>query len=172
MLNFDIKRTTRKCAATDRPFAPGEEFISALLTEGEELVRRDYSLEGWQSPPENCIGWWKGQVPELDSGRVYWAPNDVLLSYFQKILELPGHEPTTFVMALLLVQKRILKIQDSGDDGVIHLFHNKSRSEYEVTMVELTPEQKTEIQEELAMQLFTDRAPDGGSDGDGNETHE
>ena len=41
MLEFDVQSRSRKCAKTDRPFEPGEEFFSVLLPEGSNVVRYD-----------------------------------------------------------------------------------------------------------------------------------
>ena len=83
MLNFEIKRSNRQCSKTDRTLQPGEEFYSALIDKDGELERLDYCVESWESPPQDCIGWWKSKVPETGKGKVYWAPRNVMLSYFE-----------------------------------------------------------------------------------------
>ena len=160
MLSFEFKRSNRKCAITDKPFLPGQRYISALFEENDELVRRDYAESEWNGPEDSCIGWWSCVVPELDSGKIYWAPNDVLLSYFQSLLDLPGCESILFVTALLLVQKKILKLQDTDEENTLLLYHKKSKSEFVVPVIALTADQKSAIQTELSEQLFTDQAPD------------
>ena len=82
MLDFDVQSRSRKCAKTDRPFEPGEEFFSVLLPEGSNVARYDYSAAAWEGPPENSIGWWKSQVPDHRGNKVNWAPNEVMLHYF------------------------------------------------------------------------------------------
>ena len=160
MFSFDFKRSSRKCAITEKTFSPGEEYVSALIEEEGQLVRKDFTQSQWKGPDESCVGWWTSVVPLLDSDRVYWAPTAVLLSFFESLLELPGCEPTAYVTALLLVQKKILYIVDSEDIDVLHLLHKKSKSEFVVSVVQLSTEQKQQIQAELSEQLFTDQAPD------------
>ena len=56
MLDFEIRRSGRRCAKTDREFRQGEVFYSVLIPEGSEVQRYDYCHEAWQGPPENAIG--------------------------------------------------------------------------------------------------------------------
>lgn len=162
MLNFDIKRTNRKCIASDRPFERGEEFVSALVEIDGELVRQDYSVQSWEEPPENCIGWWKSRMPDLDKGRVYWAPNDVLLAYFQHLIAHPRSQDTAYVMAVLLVRRRTLQMVETDESTkpptlVIH--HRKTNTDYRVIVMDIPGYRITEIQNELSEHLFTNQAP-------------
>jgi len=75
MQNFDIKRNARRCCQTDKPFRPGDCFYSELVeTEDGQLERKDYAADQWSGMAENAIGWWKQTVPQLESGKIYWAP--------------------------------------------------------------------------------------------------
>ncbi len=163
MLNFDISRTSRKCSVTQRELARGEEFISALVDDDGQFKRMDFCLESWEGAPDNCIGWWKCRIPNLQTGRVYWAPRDVLMAYFEKLLEHPGNADIAFVMSLVLIQKRILRLLETDETTVPPtqvLRHNQTRNIYRVPEIEIAPDRVSAIQDELAEQLFTDHAPD------------
>lgn len=168
MSNFDFKRTSRKCSLNDRPFNAGEEFFSALIDVDDGLERRDYAAESWQGAPQDCVGWWKSKMPDLDNGRVYWAPNDVLLAYFQHVHEKgPSWADMAYVMAILLVQKRILQMienDDSTEPPTLIVHHRKTKTDYRVVISEIFPERMSEIQDELAEHLFTSNAPNSGED--------
>ena len=99
-MDYDVQRSTRHCAATGREFAPGEEFYSALVAEGNDLRRFDYAADAWQGPPPGTIGWWKSSVPQADAKRSRQAPNDVLLQCFDELAEQPGREEMRDVLAL------------------------------------------------------------------------
>ena len=109
-MDFEIQRFTRVCAATGRELAPGEAFYSVLVAEGSEVKRLDYSVQGWPGPPEKCIGWWKSQVPSPHANKVLWAPNEVLLQFFEG-LEGTDREDMRYVLALLLVRRRVLRLE-------------------------------------------------------------
>lgn len=132
-----------------------------LLEEDEELVRKDVAISEFESPPENCVGWWKSKVPDLEQGKVYWAPKDVLLNYFNHLIE-NNHVQHAYVMAILLLQKKHLRLQDTvadGDSQIMQLQNPSTKETFEVTVVDVATEHITEIQNELAEKLFTDIAP-------------
>ncbi len=162
MLNYEFKRTSRTCCVSGRVFQRGEEFISALIENDRgETVRQDFAIEAWNQPPEDCIGWWKTRLPVIGKGNVYWAPKDVLLSYFHHLQEIDEQTDLRYVMSLLLVRKRILKLVETVEvDGieVMHLKNLSDDSKYEVPVIQLSSQRVTEIQEELSEKLFTDSA--------------
>jgi len=162
MVNFDFKKSSRKCFETGQAFKPGQEFVSVLieLPDGG-TERRDYALEVWSGPPDDCIGWWKCCVPELGKGKVYWAPKSVLLAYFDYVRESPATTDTAFVTALLLSQKRILKLEDNGgDETIIRLKDLSTKTVFEVAVVDIEPKRLGEIQDELSERLFMDQPSD------------
>lgn len=162
MANFDFKKSSRKCYESERAFQPGENFFSVLIElDNGETERRDFGSDAWDGPPENSIGWWKCLVPEVGKGKVYWAPRQVLLAYFNHVR---AHESTTdiaYVTALLLSQKRILKLIDNrGNESLVRLKDPRSNETYEVPVVDILPLRLTEIQDELSEKLFMDQPAD------------
>jgi hypothetical protein len=159
MLDYEIQRCSRRCAATDRELAGGEVCYSVLTAEGGQIVRRDYAADAWRDPPENAIGWWKSTVVDPNAGRPHWAPNDVMLSYFERLLEDPSAEDARYVLGLLLVRRRVLRVerheQDSSGGGVLVLQCGRNESEYRVAEVLPSPERAAAIQQHLAELLQT-----------------
>jgi hypothetical protein len=111
LLDFEIQRSSRRCEATDRPLEPGDVFYSVLEVEGADVVRRDYCREAWTGPPESAFGWWKSRVPEPASKKIKLAPNDVLLELFDQLADRPDDEDMRYVLTLLLVRRRVLRIE-------------------------------------------------------------
>jgi hypothetical protein len=173
MADFDFKRSSKRCSVTDRPFAPGEKYISALVEVDDDLQRQDFGLDEWNEPPEGCVGWWKSEVPEATEGRVFWAPDAVLLSYFDHLSQLPGHEDVTYVMALLMVRKKLFALEefvDSDSGQRMVMLNRRAKETLEVDVIDLAPERLVEIQNELEEKLFTDQPLDLDSlDGDGEQ---
>lgn len=165
MPDFDFKRCARKCDASEREIAPGERYFSALIDVEEEIVRKDFSEAHWTEPPENCIGWWQSQVPVLEKGKIYWAPNRVLIAYFDSLTEKPDQKSSAYVMALLLVRKRLLQWKDSITRDEVEWMQLRSsgtKQNYEIEVLDLAPAQIQSIQDELGEQLFTDVVQDEG----------
>ncbi len=169
MANFDFKKGSRKCYESERSFEPGDEFYSVLLEsdQGGAPERRDYGAENWKGPPESCIGWWKCRVPDLGQGRVYWAPKNVLIAYFKHVLDDPSTIDIAFVTALLLSQKRILKVIDNGGDETIVRLRSTDKETYEVPVPEIAPARLVEIQDELSERLFMDQPAELDSETEG-----
>jgi hypothetical protein len=157
MLDYDIQRCTRRCAATDRELIVGEECYSVLVPDGAAVVRRDYSAQGWQGPPENAIGWWKTAVVDPHAGRLHWAPNDVMLNYFERLLDDPTAEDARYVLALLLVRRRVLRVEghetDPAGNNILVLFCSRNESTYRVTESMPSAERATQIQDQLSALL-------------------
>lgn len=157
-MDYEIQRCTRRCAATEREFAPGEEFFSVLIAEGAQLRRLDYCAEAWQGPPENATGWWRSRMPSPTQRRMHWAPNDVMLHFFEQLEDQPDRADMRFVLALLLVRRRVLREEDRTRDEqgreVTILFCPRSDKTHAVPTVPPSPKRVEEIQEELAQLLF------------------
>ena len=163
MMQYDFKRNGRKCSVTGDPFQPGEEFVSALMElDDGEMQRQDFSLAAWESPPDNCIGWWKSRVPIFEEGRVFWAPRDVLISYFDHLHD-SGQQPDhLYVMSLLMVRKHIMKLVETVNEGgaeIMRLFRSSDKTKYRIRVVDLTAQQIEQIQNELGEKLFTSSSP-------------
>lgn len=138
--------------------APGEEFYSVLWAEGAELVRRDYAIEAWEGPPEGAIAWWKSQVPSPEANRVRLAPNDVMLQLFDQLDEQPEKHDMRYVLALLLVRRRVMRMEESERDEagseVLVLYCPRREATYRVPAITPDEGRTDDIQQELAALLF------------------
>ncbi|MGL4513247.1 MAG: hypothetical protein ACRCT8_09175, partial [Lacipirellulaceae bacterium] len=104
---FDVRRSSRRCAASGRDLAPGEAFYSALVDEprpgGQIVERRDFAPEAWAGPPEGTIGWWRSRTPgKRASGQ---APNEVLVRLLRAWQDQPEERALRYLLALLLVRR-------------------------------------------------------------------
>ena len=170
MLNFEIKKSTRKCAETGRDFEPGEVFFSALIeNEDGSTSREDFANEVWKETPEHCIGWWKSQVPETGKGKIFWAPRKVMLAYFEHMLDQPASQDIAFVTALLLIQKKYLVLVDDNDANAMTVRDRSSKESYSVPIVEIEGSRLADIQTLLSEQLFMDEPIDDDLEDDTDE---
>jgi len=178
-LDFDVGRLSRRCAATDRELAPGEVVYSVLVAEGADVVRRDYAAETWTEPPGDAIGWWRSRVPDPKAKAPAWAPNAILLNYFESLDE-TSQADVRYVAALLLIRRRILAECDpemeaedaqsvdtetgqrrhaaasTGMPESMRLQCPKTEKTFLVAKVEPTAERIAEISEELTRLLQRD----------------
>ncbi len=161
-MDYAINRSTRRCCTSGRVLAEGEEFYTALFVEGAELVRRDYAKESWTSPPEGALGWWKARVPRREENKARLAPDEVLLQLFHELAEQPDKQDLRFVLALLLVRRRLFKWEEpeTNNDGqeVLVLSCPRDGGTYRVAAEVPDDARAAEIQDELAQLLFADAA--------------
>ncbi len=161
-MDFEAPRFTRHCAVTGKELAAGEEFYSVLIAEGAELVRRDYSAQAWQGPPEGAIGSWKSKVPGPNTRRMHWAPNDVMLHLFDELELQPERQDMRYVLALLLLRRRVFRMegeeQDAQGRGLLVLYCPRREATYKVPVVVPEDPRIQEIQGELARLLFAHAA--------------
>ena len=161
-MDFEVQRCTRHCAETGHEFAPEEEFFSVLVVEEAQIIRKDYCTAAWQGPPENALGWWKSKMPSRNAHRLHWAPNDIMLEYFEELQDQPEKKDVRYVLALLMVRRRVLRVEDeeANDQGSqrLTLYCARREKSYELDVVEPDRQRQQEIQEELAQLLFADAA--------------
>jgi hypothetical protein len=159
MLDYEVHRCTRRCAATERELAPSEPFYSVLVQEDAEIIRRDYCVDAWPGPPENAIGFWKSEMPDPAARKLHWAPNDVLRHYFRQLIDQGNDRDTAYVLALLLVRRRLMRLEDterSEGQEILVLYCPQAEQQYRVPVVEPTTARVQEIQEHLAKMLFAE----------------
>ena len=160
MIDYEVQRCTRHCAATGRELAPGEVFYSTLTSEAAQVVRRDYAREAWQGPPPGVLGWWKSQMPQRDARKLHWAPNDVMLELLETLESQPDKEDMRYVLALLLIRRRVVRLEETEHDEqsreVSVLYCPRRETTYRVRTIVPNEERTAQIQEELSRLLFAD----------------
>lgn len=163
MTEIEVQRCSRHCALAGRRLEDGEEFYSALTAKGAALERLDYCVEAWPGPTEETIAWWKSRIPTPETRRARWAPNEVLLEVFQDLLARPEQADKCYVMALLLVRRRIMRLEEtehttSGDAQLV-LYCPRDEKSYHVPVQTPGDERIEEIQRELEQLLFAGGEP-------------
>jgi hypothetical protein len=170
LLDFEVQRCTRCCAATERALEPGDECYSVLEVQGADVIRKDYCREAWKGAPEAAFGWWKSRVPEPTAKKIKLAPNDVLLELFDQLAERSDQEDLRYVLALLLVRRRVLRVdvgsgqthEEQGDVQMDHaaetmtLYCPKREAMYQVPVAMPSSERIDEIQQQLSQLLIAD----------------
>ena len=166
-LDFEVQRCSRRCAATDRPLEPGDVCYSVLEIQGAEIVRKDFSSQAWDGPPEAAFGWWKSRIPEPTAKKIKLAPNDVLLELFDQLADQPDRQDMRYVLTLLLVRRRVLRLEAPLDFSnradrqiakvaaeTMIVFCPKRDATYEVPAVMPSNQRIDEIQQQLSELLI------------------
>lgn len=172
IIDFTIRSCTRRCAESGRALAAGEPYYSILVEEENDVIRRDIAAEAWQGPPEDHLGWWRARLADRNGGKPKLAPGEVLISLFERWAKDPQQADARYVLALLLIRRRMLRIEEAGfavglhgeeaDQGgatdTLKLYCPQNDKSYEVACVKPSTEQIASIQKRLSELLFADAA--------------
>ncbi len=155
-MDYQIKPPGKLCAVTGKPLAPGSECRSALVEQNGQLVRLDYSAEGWSGPPQGAIGTWKTRLPE-QVGPPKLDP-DQLMRYFEQLQEeaSPAHHETCYLLALVLLKQRRLRLDNirSDEDGsILELSGLRGEGSFEIPNFEFEDAELQQRQNLLRTQL-------------------
>ena len=159
MLDFEVQKFTRVCAVTERELNPGDPFFSYLLREGGTTQRRDVAADAWDGPPEDCLAWWKSEVPDPKSKKLHWAPDDVILHCFADTESDPSKTDLRYVLSLLMIRRRIFRLENTETDErgqqIMTVYCPRNETQYDVAVVDVSEEQAKQSQT-LISQLLVD----------------
>ncbi len=157
-MEYQFRPLGKTCAGTGQPLAPGELCTSVVVERNGELIRLDYSNDGWTGPPDGMIGLWTAQVPPAAVIHASRVDPEILLRFFEQLLETgnPAHNRMLYVVALYLLQRRRFRLEGTRvDDGVQYLQLIGSRGEgpFDVCDQQLPEDEVKALQAELNQQL-------------------
>jgi hypothetical protein len=160
-MDYHLKPIGKTCAATGAELVPGSTCYSVLVEKDGEFVRVDYSPAGWSGPQEGVVGYWKCVVPHPVQNTAKPLDADALMRYFEQLGEdpNPAQEKFRYVLALLLLQKRRLKVDGSRQDGDIEylqLSGCRGEGTFEVRDPQLADDEIQQIQQGLNAHLTTE----------------
>ncbi len=158
-MDYQVKPIGKKCAATGDELVPGSTCFSVLVDQKGELVRLDFSADGWQSWEGAPVASWQCTVPEPATAKKQTIDADGLMAYFEQMTEdaNPAQEKLRYVLALLLLQKRRLRLEGSHNDGngeFIQFSGSGGEGMYEVQDFQLDEDEMHELQASLNTHLM------------------
>ena len=153
-MDYNVKPIGKTCAATGHELVPGATVYSVLVEEQGQLTRLDFSEEGWTSPPPHSLGVWKCIVPPPTPAKTKLFDTESLMQTFELMCEtsLPSQDKLRYVMALLLIQKRRLKLDQTLQDRdkiILQLMGSMGEGPFEVVDQRLTDDEVDQLQNDL-----------------------
>lgn len=119
---LDLPSGVRRCAKSDAPLKAADHYFSLVREAGGELQRKDYAAEHWPGPPAaddpEVVAWWESRPTGSGSAGRAMAPNDVLLKLFDQWADDPAHAESRYVLTLLLVRRRVMRIEADERHGL------------------------------------------------------
>ena len=174
MIDYDVQRCTRRCAATDHSFQAGEVFFSVLRMTDQGVCREDYCQQAWEERTEpeqgKDLAWWQSRMATTDGSQAKLAPNEVLLGLFDQWADCPDRADARYVLALLLIRRKLFRL-DVASTAVLSselpadepeqqlTVYCPGRDEvYKLPVSAPTTDRAAEIQMELNQLLYADAA--------------
>lgn len=114
MTEYEIGKSAGLCSACQQPLAPQSDFYSAVFERANGFERRDFCSACWAGPPSDSFCHFKARAPTREARPRVFIDDNALVEFF---LRLGAHtdDPTKcdfrFVLALILMRKRILKYE-------------------------------------------------------------
>jgi len=160
-MDYHLRPVGKTCSVTGEELAPGSHCHSVLIEREGELIRVDFSADAWDQPPEGTVAHWRCVVPEPESTKAKAIDTEGLMRYFEQLVEdaNPAQEPLRYVLALLLLQKKRLKLEGSRLDNeteVLELTGSRGEGPFQVCDQHLTAEEIQGLQQELNAHLATE----------------
>jgi len=116
---WEIRKPLGECCGTGRRITVGEEYYSALVEGQEGLERRDFSAEYWNGTKPEVYCYWKTRLTDPKEKKKLFVDDDMLMSFFERLGqdEAADRVNLRFVVALVLMRKRLLKYESADVDG-------------------------------------------------------
>lgn len=141
-----------------------------LEVKGADVIRTDYSKDAWRGPSDIALGWWRSRIPEPAARKIKLAPNEVLMELFDQLIERPERKDMRYVLALLLLRRRVLRLEVSDDlseppraqgsgnrsEETMAVYCPKRDASYVVSVVVPDNDRIDEIQQQLSELLIAD----------------
>ena len=170
---WDLPGSTGVCAATGQALAPGASYWTAVTVEEGAFVRRDYAQAAWNDELREQAFWcWRGRMPDPDApAGPRLASDEVILDFFHRLAEstAPEHRSFRYVLGLLLVRRKLLKLSDivrKEGEEVLILKEKGSGTEHKVEAPTLTPAALEEVRNQIQQILDL-----GGEEAQGAADH-
>ena len=123
--SYEIARPTGLCAATGEPIGVGQPYVAVLTErEGEEgLQRLDFAAAAWDDgarpgPPLRVFGHWRAVMGAANENRRPFIDDESMADLLEQLegAQEPSRQSFRYVLALMLVRKRLFKFEGNGRD--------------------------------------------------------
>ncbi len=156
--DWPIKHRADVCAATNRPFAPGEQFYTLLFREGNGFRREDLSEEAWAGRNENIrpFSFWKTRYEPPPPAPPEPLAKENAEELLRRLLAENAQPNACYVLAVMLERKRILKqikTETTGNRPALIYEHAKNGDVFIVPDVRLRLDELESVQTEVATLL-------------------
>jgi hypothetical protein len=120
MADWEIARTTGQCNQCQAELKEGDEYYGVLFEAAEGFERKDFCPGCWEQGSPEGFCFWKSRVPIKETKKEkLLVDDDVLINFFERLDQQtdPLRVRFRFVLALLLMRKKLLRYEQTITDG-------------------------------------------------------
>ncbi|MEM9084185.1 MAG: hypothetical protein AAGB34_11360 [Planctomycetota bacterium] len=162
--SFDLGRRSGQCAATGEVLDPGTRVVAALVdvydeaSESFRVERLEFAEEAWSDDrrPQGFIARWRTVVPERDDkANTIAIDADSMLGLFEQLEDTENDHRVAlrYVLALLMIRKRMLEPAGSEERGVLLVRLKNDETVHRVVEPALAADQLSELGARLSEAL-------------------
>ena len=154
MSEWEINKPLGQCSGTEKTIEYGEEYFAALIETEEGLQRRDFCADYWESRKPEVFCYWKTRLPEPGQKKQLFVDDQMLMVFFERLEKETDQEKINFrfVLALILMRKRILKYDETKTVDDQELWRLRIVGEKQIVEV-INPHLDEEQIEQLSSQI-------------------
>jgi hypothetical protein len=154
MDEWTINKPLGQCHGTGVKIEPGQEYFGALVKTEEGLQRRDFCADYWESEKPDVFCYWKTKLPHPDQRKQLFVDDQMLMAFFERLEKERDPEKVNFrfVLALVLMRKRMLKYEDTVIDDGREIWRLRIVGDKQVAQV-VNPHLDEEQVEQLSSQI-------------------
>ena len=161
MEQWEINKPLGQCSGTGEEIAPGQEYYGALVEGEQGLERRDFSVQYWEENQPRVYCFWKTKLAEPTKKKPLFVDDQMLMSFFDRLADETEQERINFrfVLALILMRKRLLKYDSSRTEADREIWTMKVTGEKrtaELINPHLQPEQIDDLSAQLGEILHSE----------------
>jgi hypothetical protein len=165
-----LVRPQPRCTQCEAPFGEGAQYVSLLEIGDDGLRRRDVCPSCHEKSGGEGFAFWRGQIARHDGRRRRQLDVNFLVDFFKRLREpeaAPQHEGIAYIVALILVRKKILTLSraDRDPSALVVRFANEPDSPWQrLPVPEIDAERMAAIKDDLTriFNLEEGGAPGGG----------
>ena len=153
--DWQINDKIESCHGCGKRFEDASEVISALFEQGEAFFRRDYCAACANGEHlAGAFSHWRAKFSSSKPAKAY-VDDEVIFDFFERLQESaePSKKDFHYVLALILMRKRLLKfmsIEKEGDETCMVLRSPRRDKIYRVLERRLSSREMDALNEEVA----------------------
>lgn len=132
---YQVSRPQGQCLLCAKPIVPNDKFMAALTEIPEGFSRTDCCLECWEKyDKKDVLAFWRMTMPVAEQKKKVFVDDAILCELLERLADVqePAKISFRFVLALILMRKRLVFHDSSRKDGDKEIWVIKLRGKTEL----------------------------------------